>query len=117
MRLLLMISLTAAAVASGCGGSTLSSPPVSITYRPSFVGMGKVVIITNTSNHHLYNVKMTINSSKSSASVLASEHLSPGACVHIGWWELEKWVVEPGETVTVYADDYGLGQYSTVPSD
>ena len=102
---------------SGCGKSVLPTP-VSISYRASFFYIGQVVVITNNSNHHLYNVRVTGRNLQqlSSASVRASEHLHPGETIEVGWIEFGSWIPMPGETIEVYADDYLSPKISYVPN-
>jgi hypothetical protein len=111
--LLLALSFT-----TGCGTSALPTP-VTISYRPSLVGIGQVVVITNNSNHHLYNVKVVGRNFEqvSSASVKASDHLAPGATVEVGWMEFESWVPQPGESIEVYADDFLTPKVSVIPKN
>ena len=114
---ILMIGLMFTAIAfAGCGVSALP-PPVSVSYRPSLFGMGMVVVITNKSSHHLYNVKVTGRNYNqvSSASVKASDHLLPGGSVEVGWMEFGSWVPVPGESIEVYADDYATPTISIIP--
>ena len=103
---------------SGCGKSPLP-PPVTVTYRNSLVGVGKVIQITNNSSHHLYNVRVVgrNNQEVSSASVKATDHLSPQGYVEVGWMEFEAWVPRPGESVEVYCDDYAAPFISIVPEN
>ena len=70
---------------SGCGKSALP-PPVTVTYRDSLVGVGKVIQITNNSSHHLYNVRVVGRNYQevSSASVKATDHLRPHETVEVG---------------------------------
>jgi hypothetical protein len=92
-------------------------PPVGVTYRQSLVGMGMVVQITNKSSYHLYKVTVVGRNIKqvSSASVKATDHLSPGGSVEVGWLEFGNWVPEPGETIEVYCDNYATPAVSVVP--
>ena len=120
---IVVLFLTAALVTSGCDaeGNTFLPrpvPPVTVTYRDSAVGIGKVIQITNNSTHHLYDVKVTGRNMKqnASASVKASEHLAPGETVEVGWMEFEAWVPEPGETVEIYCEDYAVPYLSLVPA-
>lgn len=101
---------------SGCGQSALP-PPVKVTHRQSLVGIGMVVQITNTSGHHLYNVKVVGRSLREveSASLIATEHLRPRDSIEVGWMEFDGWVPQPGETIEVYCDDYALPKVSIVP--
>jgi hypothetical protein len=87
---------------TGCGTS-IAPTPVSVTCRSSLVGVGQVVIITNNSGHHLYNVKVVARSFQSiaSASVKAAEHLAPGSSVEVGWLQFGNWVPEPEETIEI----------------
>jgi hypothetical protein len=90
---------------------------VTISYRDSIVGVGRVIGITNTSAHHLYNVNVVCRNFEevSSASVQATSHLWPGGSVEVGWMEFGNWIPEPGETVEVYCDDYATPYISSVP--
>ena len=101
---------------SGCGQSALP-PPVKVTHRQSLVGIGMVVQITNTSGHHLYNVKVVGRNIREveSASLVATEHLRPRDSIEVGWMEFDGWVPLPGETIEVYCDDYALPKVSIVP--
>ena len=101
---------------SGCGTSALP-PPVTITCRQSLLGVGMVVQISNTSGHHLYNVKVIGRNYQqaSSASVKACDHLAPGSVVEVGWLEFGNWVPQPGETIEVYADDYIAPAVAVIP--
>jgi hypothetical protein len=102
---------------SGCGKSALP-PPVTVTYRDSFIGVGKVIQITNTSSHHLYNVRVVGRNYEevSSASVKATDHLRPHDSVEVGWLEFEAWTPAPGESVEVYCDDYAAPYVSIIPA-
>mgnify|MGYP001812508613 FL=1 len=103
-------------IVSGCGKSALP-PPVTVTYRDSLVGVGKVIQITNNSSHHLYNVRVVGRNYEevSSASVKATDHLRPHDYVEVGWMEFEAWVPIPGESVEVYCDDYAAPYISIIP--
>jgi len=92
-------------------------PPVTVTYRDSLLGAGKVIQISNNSSHHLYDVKVVGRNAQqnSSASVKATEHLRPGEFVEVGWLEFEAWMPVPGETVEVYCEDYAVPYVSVVP--
>ena len=109
--------VTSVSALSGCGTSALP-PPVKVNFRSSLLGIGKVVIITNNSNHHVYNVKVVGRNFKevSSASVKATDHLSPGSSVEVGWIEFGSWVPQPGETIEVYADNYATPKISVIPN-
>lgn len=122
MRYLAIAFVLVALAGLGCdeqGNSFLPrpAPPVTVTYRDSAVGIGRVIQITNNSGHHLYDVKvvgrnMTQNSS---ASVRATEHLRPGTTVEVGWMEFEAWTPVPGETIEIYCEDYAVPYLSVIP--
>jgi len=111
--ILLLASISALTL---CGTSVLP-PPVTVSYRSSLLGVGQVVIITNNSNHHVYNVRVVGRNLEemSSASVKATNHLSPGSSVEVGWLEFGSWVPLPGETIEVYADNYATPKISFIP--
>ena len=113
-----ILLLALIATISGCGTSALP-PPVTVSYRSSLLGVGQVVVITNNSSHHLYNVSVVGRNFEevSSASVKATDHLSPGSSVEVGWLEFESWVPQPGETIEVYADNYATPKVSIIPSN
>ena len=106
------------ALASGCGKSALP-PPVTVSYRDSLVGAGKVIQISNNSPHHLYNVRVVGRNfdEVSSASVKAADHLGPNDYVEVGWMEFEAWVPRSGESVEVYCDDYATPYVSIIPEN
>jgi len=110
-------AVLAAVLLSGCNTSALPAP-VSVSYRASLFGVGQVVIITNTSSHHLYNVTVVGRNFKevSSASVKATDHLPPGSTVQVGWLEFDNWVPQPGETIEIYADGHPVPKVSVIPS-
>ncbi|NUQ60972.1 MAG: hypothetical protein HUU20_00680 [Pirellulales bacterium] len=112
------LALFLATIVSGCGTSPIY-PPVTIEYRDSLFGIGKVVIISNPSSHHLYNVRVVGRNLQemSSASVKATDHLSPGSFVQVGWLEFENWAPQPGESIEVYADGYVVPAVSIIPKD
>lgn len=119
----LLLSTCLTTALGGCntsGNSVLPRPvpPVTLSYRDSVIGLGKVIRISNRSGHHLYNVKVVGRNveKNSSASVKATDHLRPGETVEVGWAEFEAWIPIPGETVEIYCDDYIVPYLSIVPA-
>lgn len=107
---------------SGCNenGQTVlprPAPPVTITYRDSLVGIGKVIQIKNTSADHLYKVKVVGRNfqQNSSGSVKATDDLAPGDVAEVGWMEFGAWTPQPGETVEVYSEGYLVPAVSYIP--
>jgi len=97
--------------------SSVVPPPVEVTYRDSLWGAGKVIQITNNSAHHLYRVRVVGRNFEqgASASVVATEHLSPYKTTEVGWMEFEAWIPVPGEMVEVYCEDQVIPYISSVP--
>lgn len=114
--ILVVLFLASIGTIPGCGMSALP-PPASVTYRSSLVGMGQVVVITNKSSDHLYNVTVVGRNYQqvSSASVKATDDLAPGSTVEVGWLEFGNWVPQPGESIEVYADNYATPKVSIIP--
>ncbi len=84
-------------------------PPLSIVTRDSFVGAGKVLIITNTSDDYLHacTIKIEAPNGQVFGPKVFATTLEPHAGIEVGWMELEGWVVEPGERVTVSCRGFG----------
>jgi hypothetical protein len=79
-------------------------PQISVGQRKSMVGAGKVVVLRNDSAEHYYNVRVSVRSVRDplrKAACMADDHMLPGEMVEVGWMELGRWVIEPGEVVTV----------------
>lgn len=92
-------------------------PPVEISYRASLVGVGKVIVLGNPSNNHLYNVRVVGRNMQQAytASVKATDHLPPGGVVEVGFITFGNWKPESGETIEVYAYRYGSPKISIIP--
>ena len=91
-------------------------PNIAVGYRPSLVGVGKVLIMQNKSGDHYYKLRVKINGTKgSSTSIIADEHFEPGEVTELGWLELGNWVLEPGERVYISTDSNPVPVISTVP--
>ena len=125
LKAAMLLALSALpAILAGCNenGQTAlprPAPPVTITYRDSLVGIGKVIQVTNSSADHLYKVKVVGRNfqENSSGSVKVSDDLAPGASAEVGWVEFGKWVPQPGETVEIYAEGYLVPAISYIPKD
>jgi hypothetical protein len=91
-------------------------PNIQVGFRDSLLGRGKVVILTNRSGDHYYDVRVSVRTSNGrSASVIANRDLAPLGSCEVGWLELGNWVVEPGETVFVSTDSNPIPVVSNVP--
>ena len=105
MRLPTLLILSTLLLLTGCGQK---APPLSIVQRDSLVGVGKVLIITNTSDDHLHEctIELSAPSGQHYGPTVFAATLKPHETVEIGWMELGEWKVEPGETVTFSAKGY-----------
>src|SRR5262245_16427318 len=80
--------------------------PVSVSVRPSYVGVGNVVVIKNNSRELLENVLLTgTNRSLNQTAQYRVGTIRPGETIEVGWTKWA-WKVAPGETLTVSNDRY-----------
>ena len=86
---------------------TASEPPVSVLFRSSMVGLGKVMIITNTSDKPLYEVTVKVNR-------IVAVTLEPNRSIDVGWMEIN-WMFQPGENFRISARGYPGSFIGTVP--
>lgn len=80
--------------------------PVIVTIRPSVVGVGKVLQVTNTSDKIISSVIISAKNSTADQSAsyeLAS--LQPGQVQDLGWMEWQ-WKLKPGDIITVKANGF-----------
>lgn len=94
----------------------MGEPPISVNVRPSLVGAGYALIITNTSDEFLHEVTVEAkgtNGDELQRQVVAVT-LKPHKSVDVGWLELG-WQFEPGEKVYVGAKGYWSTIAGTVP--
>jgi hypothetical protein len=83
------------------------SPPFSVTYRESHIGLGIVVKIANHSEKTLYGVRVHIvGRSGHSTDAKVADYLKPLEEKEVGWMELSDWKLEVGEEISIYADGY-----------
>lgn len=87
---LVVLLIALIGIIPGCGTSALP-PPLSVSYRPSLVGIVQVVVITYNSIHYIYNVKVVGRNFQqvSSVSVKATDNLTPGSSVQVVGLNLE----------------------------
>ena len=95
---------------------TASEPPVSVLFRSSMVGLGKVMIITNTSDKPLYEVTVKVNNHKLHEEVnrIVAVTLEPNRSIDVGWMEIN-WMFQPGENFRISARGYPGSFIGTVP--
>lgn len=88
-------------------------PPVEISFRESFVGAGKIVQVTNTSNTVLERVEVRIVAPDGSERTFLQEEIDAYDMLEVGWKKLGGWQVPAGAEVEVNCDGY-LGSVSGV---
>jgi hypothetical protein len=115
-RLFLYCFVIGTCFTAGCGSSAFP-PPVTITFRDSYLGLGMVAVLTNDSAHHLYDVQVVGRNFRQlqNASVKATGHLEPHSTVEVGWLEFGSWVPIPGETIEVRCQDDFAPKIAIVP--
>ncbi|MGH8550914.1 MAG: hypothetical protein ACRERU_20405 [Methylococcales bacterium] len=77
---------------------SLGKPDLSLVTRPSIVGKGRVLIVTNTSDEYLHECTIKINSSDKTPVIATT--LAPHASTEIGWLELDQ-ELRPGDKVAI----------------
>lgn len=89
-------------------------PPVSIGQRESKIGQGMIVLVTNTSDKPLQEVRIRIEAPAEDGVVgEAREHfeatLGPRQVLEVGWLKLDGWPIPQGAKVNVTVKGYALG--------
>jgi len=107
----LRISLSHAAVAVGLlltvSACTLK-PPISVAVRESLIGQGLVIAVTNTSDEHLHEVTVKIESPSGETREYFQPTLDPHESVNVGWLKLDGWPIPQGSRVKVSCKGYPL---------
>jgi hypothetical protein len=80
--------------------------PVTITWRPSEIGKGRVLTVANHSDRHLHGLTITMNAPNGEETSRTISTLAPHAEIEIGWLEMSPWVIESGETATFSHPDF-----------
>ncbi len=89
-------------------------PPISIGKKESAVGQGIVVTLTNTSDEHLHDVIVSIESPEGESKQYVMPTLSPHESVNVGWLKLEGWPIPPGSKVSVTAKGFQMAVSGTL---
>jgi hypothetical protein len=85
---------------------TRAQVPVSVTVRPSLIGIGNVVQVRNNSAKALTEVVVTgRNPANNQTATHHVGHLGARELAEVGWMEWN-WTVTPGETITISARGY-----------
>ena len=98
----------AAALATVLLNACFLAPPVSIGKKDSLLGQGAVIVITNTSDEHLHDVTVEIESPSGEVRRYVEPTLDPHDSMTVGWLKLEGWPIPEGAEVTVSCKDYPL---------
>lgn len=94
----------------------IGEPPITVNVRPSAIGAGYVLIITNTSDDplHQISVKAKNPSGEELKRKIVTVTLDAHKSVEVGWMEVG-WKFDPGEKVYVGAKGYWSDVSGTVP--
>jgi hypothetical protein len=88
----------------GCGGR---SPQLTVRFRDSAVGIGKVLILTNASDKTIHGIQIVAKSDRGDQVTRdIPGRLEPNGVLEIGWLELEGWKPKPGETFLITAEGF-----------
>ena len=91
-------------------------PNIAVSYRPSLVGAGMVLVMQNKSGDHYYKLRVRVNSDKHhSTSLVVDDDFRPGEVTELGWLELGNQDLEPGDTVYISTESNPIPRVSTVP--
>jgi len=107
-RLLILFVVAIASISNALAVFGVGEPPISLLVRPSAIGAGYVLVITNTSDDHLHEISVqakTPNGEILKKRVVATT-LAPHKSIEIGWLELSDWQFAAGETVYIGAKGY-----------
>ena len=83
-------------------------PPITVGQRESAVGQGIVISVTNTSDDHLHEVVVDIESPAGETKQFSMNTLGPHESVNIGWLKLDGWPIPEGSKVTVSCKGFAM---------
>ena len=90
---------------------TLKENPINATLRSSNIGLGKVMVFTNSSRDTLHNVRLVAhNNAKGQTQRFSVSSWGPGVVKELGW--REGWMVESGERIIVQVDGYAENSFT-----
>ncbi len=89
-------------------------PPVSIGKKESLVGQGIVVTVTNTSDKHLHDLVVEVESPQGETKQFTMPTLEPHEAVNVGWLKLDGWPIPEGSKVSVSAKGYAMAAGKTL---
>lgn len=89
-------------------------PPVSVGQRDSAVGQGKVILITNTSDAPLQEVRVRVEGADGEAREHFEASLGAKEALQVGWLKLDGWPIPEGAKVSVTADGYAMAFKATL---
>ena len=95
-------------------GTTLTQPPIELSFRKSLLVEGKVLRVSNTSSKESLECTMQTSSPKTNEKCTYSFRLRPLQTYEIGVLETN-WTFISNESVTVKATGYALPVSCTVP--
>lgn len=83
-------------------------PPISVGQRESKMGQGTVVILTNTSEAALSNVRVRVEGPDGEVKEHFQSTLAAKEVLEVGWLKLDGWPIPPGAKVAVQVEGYAL---------
>ncbi len=109
-RSLLAIAAGLALILTACA----LEPPVSIGKKESVVGQGLVISVTNTSDEHLHEVIVDIESPAGESRQFTMPTLGPHESVNVGWLKLDGWPIPQGSEVSVTCKGFAMAVSATL---
>lgn len=89
---------------AGCGGR---SPNLTVRFRSSAVGIGKVLILTNASDKTIDGIRIVARDKRGEQVTRdIPGRIEPNGVLEVGWLELGVWTPEPGETFLITAEGF-----------
>jgi hypothetical protein len=102
-----LLSAFAITAVGGCEAikSGSATVPVRTSVRNSYIGAGRVLQITNSSQRTILHLVVRIEAPDGSSVARRMDKRDPREMVELGWMEWN-WSAEPGETVSVSASGF-----------
>lgn len=90
---------------AGCD-AMLQEPPVSVTYRDSLLGIGKILQLDNLGKEALTTLELRIETPAGDVKNHTIPRLEAAQLMEIGWKKLEGFEIPMGSQVTLRCDGY-----------
>ena len=90
---------------AGCD-AVLKEPPVSVTYRDSLLGIGKILQLNNLGDEALTTLELRIETPAGDVKNHTIPRLEAAELMEIGWKKLEGFEIPVGAEVSLRCDGY-----------